>query len=215
MREYKKNAGEREERKCGRKDTPLEEMRRSALRCAPCVRSVSGVFLSLGSNLGDREKAMTHAQALLERFGVRFLKMSLLYETEPVCPVKEDYDQPWFLNAVAEVETDHDPVPFLLLCREVESRLGRDTKDYEGEDSLFRRYFPRPMDIDVLMYDDLVLESKLLILPHPRFHLRRYVLQPFCDIAPDIVHPVEKKTIAQLLKNVKDGACVRKLSGSI
>ncbi|MFA5842869.1 MAG: 2-amino-4-hydroxy-6-hydroxymethyldihydropteridine diphosphokinase [Candidatus Gracilibacteria bacterium] len=170
------------------------------------------IFLSLGSNLGDREKAMNRAQSLLEGFNVRFLKMSPLYETEPVCPVKEDCEQPWFLNAVAEVETDHAPVPFLLLCREVESRLGRDTKDYEGEDSLLRRYFPRPMDIDVLMYDDLIKESKLLILPHPRFHLRRYVLQPFCDIAPDIVHPVEKKTIAQLLKNVKDDACVKKFS---
>jgi len=167
------------------------------------------VFLSFGSNLGDRKKAIERAQTLLEGFKVLFLKMSPLYETEPICPVKEDCTQPWFLNAVAEVETEHDPLPLLLLCREVESRLGRDTKD-DDEGPLLRRYLPRTIDIDVLMYDDVIKESKLLTLPHPRVHLRRFILQPFCDIAPDVVHPVEKKTIAQLLENVKDSACVRK-----
>lgn len=113
------------------------------------------------------------------------LKVSSLYETEPV-----DYkDQPWFLNLVCSVETDLPPQALLKLAKTIEKNLGR---------KLTRRFGPRLIDIDILFYDDLVLDSPDLIIPHPRLAERAFVLVPLKEIAPNLVHPLLEATIEEL-----------------
>lgn len=151
------------------------------------------IYLGLGSNLGDRSENLRQA---LENFSV--LQRSPFYETEPV----DFLEQPWFLNAVINIETNLDPNDLLAFCLGVEKRLGRVREVPKG---------PRVIDIDILFYDDVVLETPSLILPHPQVPYRRFVLEPMNEIAPNFVHPVLKKTISKLLLDCKDVSIVRKL----
>lgn len=143
------------------------------------------VYLGLGSNLGDRERNLREAIHHLRRV-VHVSAVSDLYETEPV-GIKA---QPWFLNAVLAATTRLAPMELLRACQAIERRLGRPDTSRSG---------PRTIDIDLLLYDDLVLDSAALTLPHPRLHERRFVLEPLAELAPELRHPRLKRTVRELL----------------
>lgn len=146
------------------------------------------VFLGLGSNLGDREQNISSALMLLAG-KVRMVRVSSLYETEPV-----GYrEQPLFLNAVALGETELPPEPLLNLIKSIERTLGRAPS--------FRNA-PRPIDIDILFYDQQQWQTTELTIPHPRLGERAFVLVPLCEIAPELVHPVSGKSVAQMAAEV-------------
>ncbi len=145
------------------------------------------VYLGLGSNLGNRARNIYAALRRL-RAHVRLEQISSLYETEPVGIT----DQPWFLNLVCAGVTDLAAEDLLHAAKGIERELGR----REGV-----RFGPRIIDIDILFYDDQVLATEQLELPHPRLHKRGFVLVPLGELAPNLVHPVLKNTVRELLEN--------------
>ena len=147
--------------------------------------SMSIVYLALGTNLGDRLANLRAAiQALAPHINV--LAESRIYETPPWGYA----DQPAFLNMAVKCETGLGPESLLKRLKLLEVQLGREASF---------RYGPRRIDLDILLYDDLVLESETLTLPHPRLHERAFVLVPLMDIALNLIHPVLKKSVADLL----------------
>lgn len=142
------------------------------------------IYLSLGSNLGNRAANLKEAIASLPP-QMTVNKKSNVYETPPWGYTEQDN----FLNQVIKVTTYLEPEPLLKHIKRLEVALGRKTTF---------RYGPRLIDIDILFYDDLVLDTSSLVIPHPHLHERGFVLQPMMDIAPDLVHPVQKKTIREL-----------------
>jgi len=148
-------------------------------------------YLSLGSNLGDRAGLIDRALQHLASDDLKVARRSRLYETAP-----RDYtEQPWFLNMVAEIETSLSPVELLRRAAQVENQLGRQRSVDKG---------PRTIDIDILLFGDLVLDTESLIVPHPRMHERRFVLEPLNEIAPDARHPLLNRTAGEMLKDVQD-----------
>ncbi len=143
-------------------------------------------YLALGSNVGDREANLRTAVSRLESDEVRIVRRSSLYETAP----REMLDQPWFLNAVVEVETSLFPMQLLARVREIERRMGRRRVAPKG---------PRNIDIDILFYGRSVIASAELEVPHPRIAERRFVLEPLAEIAPDFRHPATGKTAGEML----------------
>jgi len=134
------------------------------------------VFLSLGSNLGDRAANLRTAIAALPAAGIRVEKVSAFYETEP-----RDYlDQPWFLNCAIEGETAVEPVAFLRSLRALEAQLGSEKAFAKG---------PRLLDIDILLYGEQTIATPELQVPHPRMLERKFVLVPLAEIAPQVTHP--------------------------
>jgi 2-amino-4-hydroxy-6-hydroxymethyldihydropteridine diphosphokinase len=157
------------------------------------------VYLSLGSNLGDRAKNLRDAIAALRRAGVEVTRISSVYETEPV-----DYlDQPWFLNIAVEAETELDPAALLQVLREIETEMGSKKLVAKG---------PRLIDMDVLLYGNKVIDTPELQIPHPRMHLRRFVLEPLAEIAPTMRHPVLGLSVSELLAQTPDQSVVRVLA---
>lgn len=154
--------------------------------------------LGLGSNLGRRAARLAEARRRLEQGGVAVLRASPVYETEPVDLV----DQPWFLNQVLEVRSGLDPAALLALAKSVEAAMKRAPAVPKG---------PRTIDIDILLAEDTVLRTPEIVLPHPRLHLRNFVLVPLAELAPDAVHPVLGRTAAELLRRSPDRSRVRKL----
>lgn len=154
-----------------------------------------GIFIALGSNLGDRLKNLQRAAELLQ---VEILKNSSLYETEPVGYLQ----QPWFLNSVIRVHTELSPVDLLRRCQEVEKKLGRKRDIPKG---------PRTLDLDILFFNQVILNMPDLILPHPAILERRFVLEPLNEIAPNFIHPVLHKTVSELLRDCPDQSIVKKL----
>lgn len=145
-------------------------------------------YLSLGSNLGHREANIRSALKMLGQ-EVQILKVSSLYETEPV-----GYkDQPWFLNCVCSIETDLSPQALLKFAKAIEKKVGRKRTI---------RFGPRPIDIDILFYEDLILDSPDLVIPHPRLAERAFVVVPLKEIAPNLIHPLLGLTIEELLQQV-------------
>lgn len=156
-------------------------------------------FLILGGNLGDRYSYMDKAKALIaERLG-NIILASSFYETEPWGFSHEQL----FLNQVIRIETSLLPSKLLDNIKEIEMSLGR-MRDKD-------RYSARTIDVDILFYDDLIIASPDLIIPHPRIASRRFVLEPLAEIAPELIHPVYHKTIGQLLETCEDTCNVRKL----
>jgi len=156
------------------------------------------VFLSLGSNLGDRAANLRAAIDALAGVGVRATKISSFYETEPV-----DYlDQPWFLNCVVEAETLLAPLDLLHAVRKIEAQLGSKKEFRKG---------PRLLDIDILLYDAATIDLPDLQIPHPRMLQRNFVLAPFAEIAPTLRHPDWKGTALDLLAASPDTSKIRKL----
>lgn len=153
------------------------------------------IFLSLGSNLGNRVDYLRRALEKLTVAGIQFERVSPIYETEPV----DFISQPWFLNQVAAAETCLTPFELLDLCLGVENRLGRRRMRAKG---------PRSIDIDILLYDNLVIKRPTLTIPHALFHSRRFVLIPLAKLAPDLVHPILNHSIRSLLDHCADTASV-------
>ena len=144
------------------------------------------VYLALGSNLGDRQANLRGAIESLSAAGVRVVRESPIYETEPVGYT----DQRWFLNMVVEAETVLFPLQLLTRTSKIERAWGRVRSIPNG---------PRTLDIDILLYGNAVVNTGRLQIPHPRMHERRFVLVPFADLAPDLRHPGTRKTVRQML----------------
>jgi len=182
------------------------------------------VFIGLGSNVGDREANLREAVARIEKLELAVVRESSIYETEPVGLA----DQPWFLNEVIETRilagltSEHRPAlgdpeaiatvqaeALLYELLKIEHEMGRARTIANG---------PRVIDIDLLLFDDKIighsnedgeLSFKDPTVPHPRMHLRRFVLEPLCEIAPELVHPVLKQTCREMLASLDDDSRVR------
>ena len=154
------------------------------------------VYLSLGSNLGDRAAHLDRALARLAEEGLRILHKSSLYLTEPV----EFTSQGWFLNLAVEAETSLMPRQLLHLIQRTERELGRRRMVRSG---------PRPLDMDILIYGTSVVRTAELEIPHPRMAQRRFVLVPMAELAPTLRHPVLQLTMLELLASTPDRSQVR------
>jgi 2-amino-4-hydroxy-6-hydroxymethyldihydropteridine diphosphokinase len=157
------------------------------------------VYLSLGSNVGDRGENLRRAIPALREGGINVTKISSTYETAPV-----DYlDQPWFLNIAVEAETELAPLTLLSALRAIETSMGSKKRIVKG---------PRLIDMDILLYANEVIETPELQIPHPRMHLRRFVLEPLGEIAPNVRHPVSGLTVSEMLARTPDKSAVRAVS---
>ncbi|MBI2572560.1 2-amino-4-hydroxy-6-hydroxymethyldihydropteridine diphosphokinase [Candidatus Woesearchaeota archaeon] len=158
---------------------------------------MSGIFISLGSNLGERKENLAQAITLL-KLKCTVLKTSSIYETKPMY----NLDQPPFLNQVIEIETSLLPHELLYHCLEIETNMGR-VRTIKNE--------PRIIDLDVLLYKDVIINTTNLILPHPLIQDRAFVLAPLCDIAPLKIHPVLNKRMVELLEKVNPKDQIEKM----
>ena len=145
-------------------------------------------YLSLGSNLGDREAQLREAIRRLGELG-EVKRVSSFYETEPV----EFTDQPWFVNCAVEFDTQLPADELLENLLKIEQQMGRVRNQPKG---------PRNIDIDLLLYDQKVIRGPHLKVPHPAMQERRFVLEPLAEIAPELMHPVLKKSVAEMLKEI-------------
>ena len=159
------------------------------------------VYLSLGSNVGDREAHLRDAIARLESVG-HVTAVSPFYETEPV----EFTQQPWFLNCAVAFETTRMPKQLMTALLRIERQMGRRRGQKKGPGTKG----PRKIDIDILLFGDIVMNSAELTIPHPAMHERRFVLEPLAEIASEARHPVFKKTIRQMRDTLPKGQALRK-----
>ncbi|MDO5379263.1 MAG: 2-amino-4-hydroxy-6-hydroxymethyldihydropteridine diphosphokinase [Acidaminococcaceae bacterium] len=153
---------------------------------------MSVAYIALGSNLGDKAANLGQAVKLLQAKGLQIKAVSSFFQTEPYGVT----DQPEFINAAACVETSLPPEALLKLLLDTELEMGRVRLRHWGE---------RNIDLDLLLYDDLIYHSDKLTLPHPDMQNRLFVLQPLAEIAAEKIHPVYKKSIQTLLKSLTDG----------
>jgi 2-amino-4-hydroxy-6-hydroxymethyldihydropteridine diphosphokinase len=155
------------------------------------------VYLSLGSNVGDREANLGAAIEKLAEVGT-VAAVSSFYETEPV----ETSPQPWFLNSAVKLDTEKMPRQLIAAILNLEQTMGRQRRQQKA---------PRTIDIDILLFGSSVIELPSLTIPHPRMHERRFVLEPLAEIAPDARHPVFKRTVRELRDALPAGQLVKKL----
>ena len=182
-------------------------------------------YIGLGSNLGRKKTNIRKAIKLLgKKKDIKILKLSSLYETEPVGYVKSAPSAPkgrdfatgeegrdlafggqdWFVNACLKVETNLSPRQLLTALEDIEKKLKREKK--------LIRWGPRTIDLDILLYDNLRLKSEDLVIPHPEMHKRAFVLIPLMELEPDLTHPTKRKSILELLVNLKRSKGVKKLA---
>ena len=154
-------------------------------------------YLSLGSNIGDRENHLRDAISRLAEPG-RVLAVSSFYETEPV----EFADQAWFLNCAVKLETSRTPAQLLAEILDIEQQLGRQRIQKKG---------PRTIDIDILLFGDIIVDTRELTIPHPAMAARRFVLEPLAEIAPEAQHPILRKNVRELLEQLPSGQAVRRI----
>ena len=174
------------------------------IRVNPCASVVSFfgmtetklIYLSLGSNLGDRAANLERAIEALSEIGVRVLRRSSIYETEPV----DFLEQPWFLNCVVEAETSLEPRQLLEELQAIERKVGSKKLVPRG---------PRIIDLDVLFYESVVIHEARMEIPHPRLVERRFVLVPLAELAPGLQHPIMRRSAAELLAATQDRSEVR------
>lgn len=154
-------------------------------------------FISAGSNLGDRMQNLQFAIAELSK-GNSITRVSSCFETEPVGYL----EQPWFLNIVIELDTEFSPLELLEYCQNIEASCGR-IRSFQNA--------PRTLDLDILLFDDSVLNEERLVIPHPRLQERKFVLEPLAQIAPNLMHPIFMKSISALLKDCPDTSDIREI----
>jgi len=155
------------------------------------------VYLSLGSNMGDPATNLNTAIAGLRALG-EVIAVSSFYETEPV----ELTAQPWFLNCAVKLDTEKMPKQLMSGILDLEKEMGRRRQQNKG---------PRIIDIDILLFGSSIIETKGLTIPHPAMHQRRFVLKPLAEIAPDVRHPVFKRTVRELRDALPPGQAVRRI----
>ncbi len=149
-------------------------------------------YISVGSNLGDKLVNCQRGVSSLTAHGCQIIAQSGIYRTEPV-----DYlDQDWFINFVVQIETRLEPLQLLDAIHAIQHESGR------GPDKI--RFGPRILDLDIIFYDALIIKTSQLVIPHPRMHKRRFVLQPLCDIDPTLIHPVLNVDMLSLLQALDD-----------
>ncbi len=156
------------------------------------------VYLSLGSNVGDRAANLDAAIARLGALG-EVVAVSSFYETEPV----EVEAHPWFLNCAVKLDTEKMPKQLLAAILDLEQKMGRRRS---------QKKTPRAIDIDILLFGSSIVEAKGLTIPHPALHQRRFVLEPLAEIAPDLRHPVFKRAIRVLRDALPPGQAVRRIA---
>jgi 2-amino-4-hydroxy-6-hydroxymethyldihydropteridine diphosphokinase len=160
------------------------------VRKTPCfdhkVLTMKIAYLGLGSNLGDRQANLADAVKLLPNERLKVKRTSSIWETEP----RDILDQPWFLNQVVEIETDLFPRQLFQHLQRIEREMGRIKRMPKG---------PRLIDLDILLYGSAVVKTRDLEIPHPRMTERRFVLAPLAELAPDLRHPMLRKTMRELL----------------
>jgi len=148
-------------------------------------------YLVLGSNLGDRQRHLSTARKKIEESGIDIIKTSAIYETEPWGVT----DHPNYLNQAIAIQTTRYPFGLLKKLQQIEHAMGRNTK---GD------YAPREIDIDIIYFNDWIIETAELIIPHPRLPLRKFVLVPVREIAGDLTDPVSKNTLSELIRQCND-----------
>lgn len=158
---------------------------------------MANAYIAIGSNQGDRIDYCNKAITAITKFAV-IKSLSSVYETEPVGVT----DQPDFINCVVEIETGLGPYELLSSLLDIENKLGRKRVDAGG---------PRTIDLDLIFYDAVVIQGEDLIIPHPRVHLRRFVLEPLQEIAPDFIHPILKVSVSKLLHDLEETKRVNKV----
>lgn len=157
-------------------------------------------YIGFGSNVEDRQSYIHQALDFLSgEEHTSVVQVSSIYETEPIGNEEQD----WFLNGIAKVETDVLPPKLLTILQEIERKVGRQQRMHWG---------PREIDLDILIYDQFCVNSPRLVIPHPEMHQRRFVLEPFAEIAPDVIHPIFQERIDNLLRRATTWAIVRVFS---
>lgn len=159
---------------------------------------MASYFLALGSNIGDRETNFRSALDALAARGVSVTRSASVYSTEP----KEMLEQPWFLNTVIEVETALAPADLMRVCLEIEAECGRQRKEPNG---------PRTLDIDIILSEDHVVGLESVAIPHPRYAERRFVVEPLAELAPDVIDPVRRQSVREILNGLVDESEVRRV----
>lgn len=158
------------------------------------------VYISIGSNLGEKIRNCKDSIYYISKLQETYVtQVSSFYKTSPVGPITE---QPWFINCAIEIETSLPPYALLLNLLKIEKKLGRVRILDKG---------PRIIDLDILFYSDLIINEEKIIVPHPRLHLRKFVLIPLYEIAPTLIHPIFNFSIKQLLEKTEDTGEVIKI----